>query len=220
MHFLSSAALHHMPPEGNIPFHPCQLAEQGLLLPDRQVVCNFFFAVLLKWSLSNSRKISSWCPEDRWVASGGDNMVCSCCKTRCDQHGRRKRQTASFAHQVELEGMVSLGPITLEESVMEVELPSPVHLRQTQESRPADEATRFTSKLKQNLSSGSSMQLTGQMPLVFPVSYWSMALLCGTSVATAALILTVAAFCHKTQKMDGHDVPTWFETIKAFLTGS
>lgn len=76
-------------------------------------------------------------------------MVCSCCETSCDQQGRRKRQTASFGQQVELEGTASLGPITLEESVLEVELPSkPAPLRETQETSPAGETTRLMSKLK------------------------------------------------------------------------
>lgn len=138
-----------MSPEGNCPFHPCRLAEQSLLLLDRQVVYNLIFCRLIFNSLSNSWKINPWCPEDRWVASGGDNMVCSCCATSCDQQGRRKRQTAAFAQQVALEGTASLGPITLEESVLEVELPSKqAPLRQTQETSPAGEATRLTSKLK------------------------------------------------------------------------
>lgn len=74
-------------------------------------------------------------------------MVCSCCETRCDQQGRRKRQTASSAQQVALGGLVSLGPITLEGTVMEVELPSSIPLRQSQETNPAGEATRLASKL-------------------------------------------------------------------------
>lgn len=75
-------------------------------------------------------------------------MVCGCCETSCDQQGRRKRHTASFDQQVALEGTASLGPITLEGSVLEVELPSkPAPLKQAQETSPAGEATRLTSKL-------------------------------------------------------------------------
>lgn len=67
-------------------------------------------------------------------------MVCSCCDTSCDQQGRRKRQAESISPPVALEGMASLGPITLEGNFLGVELPSkPAPLRETQEIRPAGE---------------------------------------------------------------------------------
>lgn len=115
---------------------------------------------------------------DRWVASGGDNMVCGCCETRCNQRERRRRHVASSAQQVALEGTASLGPIILEGSVVEAELPfNAVARSQTQETRPA-------------------------------AFYWSTALLCGAGVALAALVLASVAFCRKTRKTVGHDVPT------------
>ncbi|XP_075868510.1 zona pellucida sperm-binding protein 3-like [Nelusetta ayraudi] len=120
---------------------------------------------------------------DRWVASGGDNLVCGCCETSCDQQGRHRRHAASSPQQVALEGTASLGPITLEGSVMEgsvleVAPPSkPATLSQTQESSRA-------------------------------ASYWSTALLCGAGVALAALVLASVAFCRKTQKSVSYDVPT------------
>lgn len=84
------------------------------------------------------------------MASGGDNVVCGCCETSCDQQGRQRRHVASSAQQVVLEGTASLGPITLEGSVLEVELPSkPAALSRTQETSLAGEANDLPVVLKQ-----------------------------------------------------------------------
>lgn len=104
---------------------------------------------MISFSLSNRTEITC-CLADRWVASGGDNMVCGCCETSCDQHGRHRRHAASSPQQVALEGTASLGPITLEGSVLDVALPSkPAALSQTQETSRAGEANKLTSVLKQ-----------------------------------------------------------------------
>lgn len=104
---------------------------------------------MISFSLSNRTEITC-CLADRWVASGGDNMVCGCCETSCDQQGRHRRHAASSPQQVALEGTASLGPITLEGSVLEVALPSkPAALSQTQETSRAGEANKLTSVLKQ-----------------------------------------------------------------------
>lgn len=147
----STRALHHVSPEGDSPFRPHRLAAQSLLLPDRQVVCDIIFIIIIWFffSLSNRREITC-CLADRWVASGGDNMVCGCCETSCNQQGRHRRHAASSPQQVALEGTASLGPITLEGSVLEVALPSkPAALSQTQETSRAGEANKLTSVLKQ-----------------------------------------------------------------------
>ncbi|XP_047432955.1 zona pellucida sperm-binding protein 3-like isoform X2 [Mugil cephalus] len=67
----------------------------------------------------------------RWVASGGDNEVCSCCETSCSEQRWRRSLAADAA--LEWEETVALGPILLMENILEEELTElpPVPLIQT-----------------------------------------------------------------------------------------
>ncbi|XP_061745427.1 zona pellucida sperm-binding protein 3-like [Nerophis ophidion] len=51
---------------------------------------------------------------NRWVASGGDNNVCSCCDSGCSQQ-RRKRGVPEGAGVVQWKGTAAVGPIQVEE---------------------------------------------------------------------------------------------------------
>ncbi|XP_054649527.1 zona pellucida sperm-binding protein 3-like [Dunckerocampus dactyliophorus] len=51
---------------------------------------------------------------NRWVASGGDNEVCSCCQSSCSRQ-RRKRNLEEDAGLVQWNGRAALGPILVEE---------------------------------------------------------------------------------------------------------
>ncbi|XP_024149962.1 zona pellucida sperm-binding protein 3 [Oryzias melastigma] len=77
----------------------------------------------------------------RWVASGGDNKVCSCCESSCSEPRMRRSYAADAELQVE--GTVVLGPILVMKDVHE-ELPAgpelppePVPELQTQEEEPS-----------------------------------------------------------------------------------
>ncbi|CAL8308388.1 unnamed protein product [Merluccius merluccius] len=54
---------------------------------------------------------------NRWVASGGDNQVCSCCETTCTAQKRRRRRRRNSRFSVadeEWEGEAALGPILVQ----------------------------------------------------------------------------------------------------------
>ncbi|XP_069022460.1 zona pellucida sperm-binding protein 3-like [Embiotoca jacksoni] len=135
--------------------------------------------------IDSQHKACSYLTEaKRWVASGGDNKVCSCCESSCGEQ-RQKRSLAADA-ALQWEGTASLGPIMLQESILQKELieqseppPEPAHLVQTRERN-------------QN------------------VLYSSIALLCGAGAALAVVVLffTAAVMCSKLRKSTGHSVST------------
>ncbi|CAL8289051.1 unnamed protein product [Lota lota] len=51
----------------------------------------------------------------RWVASGGNNQVCSCCETTCSTQKRSRRSSQSLDADSEWEGKAALGPILVQE---------------------------------------------------------------------------------------------------------
>ncbi|XP_015244431.1 PREDICTED: zona pellucida sperm-binding protein 3-like [Cyprinodon variegatus] len=64
----------------------------------------------------------------RWVASDGDNKVCSCCETSCG--GQRQKRSSEADAAAQREGMEVLGPIFLEDGELP---PEPVPRLQTQD---------------------------------------------------------------------------------------
>nr|XP_046238214.1 zona pellucida sperm-binding protein 3-like [Scatophagus argus] len=128
------------------------------------------------------RKACSFLTEaNRWVASGGDNKVCSCCETSCSEQ-RRKRSLAADA-DIQWEGTAALGPILLEENIRG-EGPSQVH------PEPAP------------------LVRTGEVTQA--ASYSSITLLCGVGAALALVMLVFmgAVICRKLHKPTGHTVCT------------
>ncbi|XP_004552715.2 zona pellucida sperm-binding protein 3 isoform X2 [Maylandia zebra] len=119
----------------------------------------------------------------RWVASGGDNKVCSCCETSCGTQRWKRSLAANDA--LRWEGTAALGPILLEENVLEegstepLELPpEPVSLQQTQE---VTRAALFS----------------------------AVALLCGVWMALAVvLVFTSTVICSSPCKPTGYSVCT------------
>ncbi|XP_070813920.1 zona pellucida sperm-binding protein 3-like [Chaetodon trifascialis] len=77
-------------------------------------------ATVVSIPIDSQHKACSFLTEaDRWVASGGDNKVCSCCETSCSEQRRRRRHAADA--DVEWEGTAALGPILLEENIQKEE---------------------------------------------------------------------------------------------------
>ncbi|XP_038574811.1 zona pellucida sperm-binding protein 3-like isoform X1 [Micropterus salmoides] len=122
---------------------------------------------------------------NRWVASGGDNKVCNCCETSCSEQRRRRRLAADagLPPDQRWEGTAVLGPILLEENILQEELtellPEPASLLQTHE-------------------------VTGA------ALYSSIALLCGVGAALAVVLLVfmgAVIFC-RLRKPTGHNVCT------------
>ncbi|KAM3584846.1 uncharacterized protein V6R79_000629 [Siganus canaliculatus] len=66
---------------------------------------------------SQHKACSFFTETNRWVASGGDNKVCSCCESSCRERRRRRRLAADA--ELQWEGMAALGPILLEEESCE-----------------------------------------------------------------------------------------------------
>ncbi|KAM7375105.1 hypothetical protein PAMA_014270 [Pampus argenteus] len=140
-------------------------------------------ATTLSVPVDPQRKACSFLTEaNRWVASGGDNKVCSCCETSCSEQ-RLKRSLAADT-VVQWEGAAALGPILLEENILHNELtelfpPDPSSLRHT------FEVTRAA-------------------------SYPSLGLLCGVGAALAVVLLIFmgAAVRSRLRKPTGHSVPT------------
>ncbi|XP_008280136.1 zona pellucida sperm-binding protein 3-like [Stegastes partitus] len=79
-------------------------------------------ATTVSFPIDSQHKACSYLTEARrWVASGGDNKVCSCCETSCDER-RHKRSLAADA-ALQWEATAALGPILLEEDALQTELP-------------------------------------------------------------------------------------------------
>ncbi|XP_035533714.1 zona pellucida sperm-binding protein 3-like [Morone saxatilis] len=97
----------------------------------RYITCHLK-ATALSVPIDSQHKVCSFLIEaKRWVASGGDNKVCSCCETSCKKQ-RRKRGLATDAELplgLQWEGTAALGPILLEENILEEELSEPSLLR-------------------------------------------------------------------------------------------
>uniref|UniRef100_A0A8C5H860 Zona pellucida sperm-binding protein 3 n=1 Tax=Gouania willdenowi TaxID=441366 RepID=A0A8C5H860_GOUWI len=93
---------------------------------------SFYITCHLKATLASvpigpQRKACSYMTEaKRWVASDGDNRVCSCCETSCSEQ-RRKRSLASDDGTLEWEGTAALGPILLEERLQVSEVLPEIH---------------------------------------------------------------------------------------------
>lgn len=104
-----------MSPESDGHVRPRRLATQGVLVPDRQVdVKHFSFWIEflhLHFYITIFRLRGVFLTEltfrSRWVASGGDNKVCSCCETSCDQRRRQKRLAAGAAGTVYRGGVLN-----------------------------------------------------------------------------------------------------------------
>ncbi|XP_023249098.1 zona pellucida sperm-binding protein 3-like [Seriola lalandi dorsalis] len=133
--------------------------------------------------VDSQRKACSFLSEaNRWVASGGDNKVCSCCETSCSER-RWKRSLAADAGlplDLQWEGTAALGPILLEELTEVSEFPpEPVSLLQTHE-------------------------------VIQAASYPSIALLCGVGAALAVVLQVFmgAVICSRLRKPTGHAVYT------------
>ncbi|GAA6228474.1 zona pellucida sperm-binding protein 3-like [Lates japonicus] len=137
--------------------------------------------------VNSQHKACSFLTEaDRWVASGGDNEVCSCCETSCGEQ-RWKRSLAAADADLQWEGTAALGPILLlEENILQEELTVafelplvPASLVQTHEVNRA-------------------------------ASYPSIALLCGVGAALAVVLLVFmgAVSCSRLHKPSGHTVCT------------
>ncbi|XP_012712720.2 zona pellucida sperm-binding protein 3 [Fundulus heteroclitus] len=84
-------------------------------------------------AIDSQHKACSFLPEaGRWVASGGDNKVCSCCETSCG--GQRWRRGLAADAALEWKGVAVLGPILLKDSDPQEELPpAPVPQLQTRD---------------------------------------------------------------------------------------
>ncbi|XP_040888564.1 zona pellucida sperm-binding protein 3-like [Toxotes jaculatrix] len=146
-------------------------------------------ATTVSATINSQLKACSFLTEaNRWVASGGDNKVCSCCETSCTEQRRRRGLAADAGLPLDLqwEGTAALGPILLEENILleeltEVsELPSePVSLLQTHK-------------------------------VIQAASYPSIALLCGVGAALAVVLLGFmgAVIGSRLRKPVGHAVCT------------
>ncbi|KAM9328440.1 zona pellucida sperm-binding protein 3-like [Pholidichthys leucotaenia] len=79
----------------------------------------------------------------RWVASGGDNEVCSCCETSCSE--RRQKRSLDGNAALQWERSVVLGPILMQDEELTHPLdeeltehpPEPVSMLQIQAATPA-----------------------------------------------------------------------------------
>lgn len=109
MSFNFLIALHHMSAESNASLCTRRLGAQSLLIPvwsqevslhkDCSTVQVFAFrfvamALMLMQSFAALPPNNAFSALDRWVASGGDNKVCSCCETSCGTQ-RWKRSLAA-----------------------------------------------------------------------------------------------------------------------------
>lgn len=217
----STLALHHVSPEGDSPFRPRRLAAQSLLLPDRQVVCDIIFVLLLYYffsvSLTGEKSLvalrtGGWRPAGTtWCAAAARPPATS----RGATGGMRPLLSSRWRWRVR----PAWAPSPWRGASWRWRFPQNQPLW-AKRRRPVGQVRQTNEHpcWNKTLSGGSSLQLTGRTPLISSASYWSTALLCGAGVALAALVLASVAFCRKTRKSVSHDVPTWSEAIKAFLT--
>lgn len=90
------AALHHVSPEGDDGLCPRQLAAQGVLVLDRSQQVSLVqmrqrpCVCVCVGGVRSASVTECFAPLHRWVASGGDNNVCSCCETSCQEQRRRR----------------------------------------------------------------------------------------------------------------------------------
>ncbi|XP_057685485.1 zona pellucida sperm-binding protein 3-like isoform X1 [Corythoichthys intestinalis] len=77
-------------------------------------------ATVLSVPISSRHKACSFLVEaNRWVASGGDNKVCSCCESSCsEQRWKRnlREDAAGLQPHIQWEGSAILGPIRVKEN--------------------------------------------------------------------------------------------------------
>ncbi|XP_068446989.1 zona pellucida sperm-binding protein 3-like [Clinocottus analis] len=133
--------------------------------------------------IDSQHKACSFLAEaNRWVASGGDNKVCSCCETSCSAPRRKRGLAADVDPQ--WEGTVALGPILLEESIL------------LEENILLEEMELHSALQKHQETQAASYPWT--------------ALLCGGGAALAALMLVVMAAVIRSRrhKSTGHSVGT------------
>ncbi|KAF7214970.1 zona pellucida sperm-binding protein 3 [Nothobranchius furzeri] len=117
----------------------------------------------------------------RWVASGGDNQLCSCCETSCD--GQREKRSLAADTDLWKGGAATLDPILPEDRIPP---PEPAAQLQTQED---DQDTSIHPP-----SEASTL---------------STILLCGAGAMLAvALAFMSAVICSRLHKPSGHAVRT------------
>lgn len=84
------------------------------------ITCNLKATQVSK-PIDSQHKACSYLTEARrWVASGGDNKVCSCCETSCG--AQRQKRSLAAAVEPHWEGTAALGPIQMEEGILPEEL--------------------------------------------------------------------------------------------------
>ncbi|XP_067439494.1 zona pellucida sperm-binding protein 3-like isoform X1 [Thunnus thynnus] len=140
--------------------------------------------------IDSQHKVCSFLTEaNRWVASGGDNEVCSCCETSCSKQ-RQKRSLAAdtegLSPGLQWEGTAALGPILLEENIVRNEL---------------TELSEFPPE---------SSSLLHTLEVIQGASCPSIALLCGVGAALAVVLLFFmgTAICSRLRKPAGYSVCT------------
>uniref|UniRef100_A0A668A9H5 Zona pellucida sperm-binding protein 3 n=1 Tax=Myripristis murdjan TaxID=586833 RepID=A0A668A9H5_9TELE len=131
---------------------------------------------------------------NRWVASGGDNKVCSCCETSCTDQ-RRKRSLAAdtdfwvccaLSSDLQWEGTAALGPILVQDNMLLEEL------MELSEFPPEPAALVLTHQVTPAASSPSP------------------SLLCGVAAALGVVLLLCmgAVIYSRLRKPTGHSVVT------------
>ncbi|XP_068165562.1 zona pellucida sperm-binding protein 3-like [Antennarius striatus] len=74
-------------------------------------------ATTVSVAIDSQHKACSFLTEaNRWVASGGDNKVCSCCETSCIE--QRRKRGLSADEDLRWQGTATIGPILVEENVV------------------------------------------------------------------------------------------------------
>ncbi|CAK6962496.1 zona pellucida sperm-binding protein 3-like [Scomber scombrus] len=142
-------------------------------------------ATTLSVPIDSHHKACSFLPEaNRWVASGGDNKVCSCCETSCSE--RRLRRSLAADADLQWEGTAALGPILLEENILQNEL---------------TELSEFPPE---------SSSLLHTLEVIQAASCPSVALLCGVGAALAVMLLFFmgGAIHSRLHKPTGYSVST------------
>ncbi|KAK2880341.1 hypothetical protein Q8A73_023039 [Channa argus] len=148
----------------------------------------FLKATTVSVPISSQHKACSFLNEaNRWVASGGDNKVCSCCETSCSEQRLKRSLPADvgLSPALQWEETASLGPILLENNP-------------------------WLTKLSEIPQEPASMLQTHVV--IQAASHPSITLLCG-GVAVLAVMLAIMCAVISTRlqhKPIGHSVCTWF----------